>query len=145
MKDKRRFLNIIKDRHFGIFKHNDDRAIYGYCLRLCEYKVFIVNEYGRIEMMSAIDDDYIDDGSMTLDSDIKPLTCQITLNLLEAFVKNEVEFNGFDVEDEEYKDEMKEDREWIYNIIRMMPDSPLITKPVRELLGMRDSNVQNVR
>lgn len=142
---ERKFLNIIKDRHFGIFKRDEDRAIYGYCLRLCEYRAFIVNEYGRIEMMSAIDDDYINDGSLTLDNDIKPLTCQITLDLLESFAKNEVEFKGFDEEDEEYKEELKCDREWIYNLIRMMPDSPLITKPVRELLGMRESNVKSVR
>ena len=119
-------INIIKEKHFGTFKHVPDLDIHGNVLRLCEYKVFVNDKYGRVKIYSAIDDFYIENTVFPYDADIKPLQCKIDMPLLMDFIKNEKDFSQEN--DSDFVEKT------VLGMVAALADNPLVTDEVREYL-----------
>ena len=121
-----KIISIIKEKHFGTFKHVPDSDIHGNVLRLCEYKVFTDNAYGQIRVYSALNDFYIENTVFPYDADIKPLQCKIDMPLLMDFIKNEKDFSQEN--DSDFVEKT------VLGIVAALADNPLVTNEVREYL-----------
>lgn len=124
----RSVINIIKDRHFGVFESNRVKSggKKSYILRLCEYKVFVDELYGRIGVYSAEDDLYLETIVVPFECDIVPLIEPIDTDMLNYFISNEMANSGDEDRD------VAENK--VLSTIAKLYDSPLVTEEVIEIL-----------
>jgi hypothetical protein len=138
-----RIISIIKDRHLGDFEYNLDRKTVR-CLRACDYRVFIENDYEQIEVRSAIDDDSFTASDFLSDSmPVTPVYINITKETIERYAKAEC---YFDLGEEPQNDLVLEDyRDMVLEQIRLAPDHPTIWDDVREMLNLPAPKYERVR
>lgn len=139
----RRIINIIKDRHLGEFDYKIGGKTVT-CLRVCDYRVFIEDDFGNIEICSAIDDDYLISGDILDDEEpITPVYVNITKERIERYAIAEV---WFDMGEAPADNDVIEDyREMVLDFIRLAPDHPTIWSDVREMLNLPAPKYERIR
>lgn len=138
-----RIISIIKDRHLGDFEYSLGRKTVQ-CLRACDYRVFIENDYEQIEVWSAIDDESFTASDFLNDSmPVTPVYINITKETIERYAKAEC---YFDLGEEPQNDLVLEDyRDMVLEQIRLAPDHPTIWEDVREMLNLPAPKYERVR
>lgn len=141
-----RIINIIKDRHLGDFEDTYNGATRR-CIRACDYKVFFEDDDGDIDILSAMDDEALLDGSLKDEIEygggITPIYTNITLSVIEEYAKAEA---LFDLRAEPADNDVLEDyREMVRENIMLAPDHPTISPEVREALGLPEPRLERIR